>query len=186
MEVCVAFIDVPLSAVSIRTVFSTPSVVLPHSLRIHSIYHHLRRKFLLKVLPRTPLLWSPGVHATTWCKCAGILMTAFPSSSIENTYLHHKHPGSITSWLSSPVNPASRLDITCSNSTVFCAELSISTDVSNARSDNSGLGPTILHARHYKWTVVRCLLNALPRYKGAGKCAVSPKKDSTTLRVILT
>ncbi len=42
------------------------------------------------------------------------------------------------------------------------------------------------NARHYKWTVVRCLPNTRPRYKAAGKCAVSPKKGSTTLRVILT
>ncbi len=35
-------------------------------------------------------------------------------------------------------------------------------------------GPTIPHALHFEWTIVRCLLNSRPLYKRSDKCAVSP------------
>ena len=41
--------------------------------------------------------------------------------------------------------------------------------------------PSIPHTLHYKWTIVRCLLNARSRFIRSGKRAVSPKKDSTAL-----
>ena len=58
----------------------------------------------------------------------------------------------------------------------------ISMDDWKARSPHSAAVPPDSIRAIRKWTIVRCLLHARPRYKRSGKCAVSPKKDSTSLK----
>ena len=60
--------------------------------------------------------------------------------------------------------------------------ISESMDDWKARSPHSAAVPPDSIRAIRKWTIVRCLLHARPRYKRSGKCAVSPKKDSTSLK----
>jgi hypothetical protein len=125
-----AFINVPLSTVSTMTVFPTASVVFArnpliildapqpeyaHTFDLSSSAERISPEGLaMKFSSMNAFALGPR---STWCQCVGILMTVLHSSSIKNTSVFHE--GLITSLLTSPVYPASRLDITCSRSTAL-------------------------------------------------------------------
>ena len=178
----------PLSAMSTMTAFSTTSVAFArdpvivmdapqsaHTFDLSSSAEILSTAGLAAGLAMYAFTLGPS---STWCKCAGILMTVLPCSSIVNTSLYHR--ASISSF--PPIYPAPRLNITCSSSTSLRRESIISMDDWKARSPHSAAVPPDSIRAIRKWTIVRCLLHARPRYKRSGKCAVSPKKDSTSLK----
>ena len=81
---------------------------MPRNLSIHSIYHHLPRESSSRSCHER-LGSGAQEHMVQMCRYLDDSISEVPSSTIENTSLYHK--GSIISWLSSNVYPASRLTI---------------------------------------------------------------------------